>query len=91
MTHENDLSPLAVLLQAMWAKWDTGDQDAAVKIARSAAPYVHAKRRDVAISALVDVDLHRLSDAEINDRLAEARKRVVCQGDPAVQPSRVVD
>lgn len=38
------LLPLDVLLQTMRRKWDEGDYDGAVSLARIAAPYLHPKQ-----------------------------------------------
>lgn len=91
MTVSNELSPLDVLLHAMQSKWQAGDHDGAVAIARAAAPYVHARRRDGAALVNAESDLHRIGDAELADQLAEARRRVFDQATPEEQSARVGD
>ncbi len=91
MTVSNELSPLDVLLHAMQSKWQAGDHDGAVAIARAAAPYVHARRRDGASSLNAESDLHRIGDAELTDQLAEARRRVFDQATDEEQSARLGD
>lgn len=57
------LLPLDVLLEAMRRKWDEGDYDAAARLARDAAPYLHARARGAPSSGL-----RAMSDDEL-DRL----------------------
>ena len=38
------LLPLDVLLRTMRRKWDEGDHDGAVTLARIAAPYLHSRQ-----------------------------------------------
>ena len=58
------LLPLDVLLRTMRRKWDDGDYDGAVLLARIAAPYLHPRQtsRTVRgeISALDDEELDAL-------------------------------
>jgi hypothetical protein len=91
MTQRDELSPLSVLLQAMRNKWDQGDADGAVAIARTAAPYVHARYGNVTGSTHSEPELNRLSDAELAERLAEARRRVFNQESNPDQPARLGD
>ena len=91
MTVSNELSPLDVLLHAMQSKWQAGDHDGAVAIARAAAPYVHARRRDGASLLNAESDLHRIGDAELTDQLAEARRRVFDQATHEEQSARMGD
>ena len=69
-TADHAPSPLAILLAVMRAKWQEGDLDGAVAIARIAAPYVHARRSSIADS-LAAGDPARLSD----DELERAQRR----------------
>lgn len=40
---DTSLSPLDVILEAMRLKWQKGEHDAAVSLAKTAVPYVHRK------------------------------------------------
>jgi hypothetical protein len=56
-------TPLEVLLRAMRLRWQGGQVDEAVALAKAAAPYVHAKPlggRAAAMSALGDDKLDEL-------------------------------
>lgn len=61
------LLPLDVLLEAMRRKWADGDYDGATKLARDAAPYLHARATGARSS-----DLRAMSDDEL-DRLCGDR------------------
>jgi hypothetical protein len=83
----NEPTPLDVLEHAMWSKWTSGDLDGAVAIARIAAPYRHPKCPSAASARRVETDLQLLDDEELLERLAEARRRVIDQKEPAEQPA----
>ena len=55
------LLPLDVLLEIMRRKWAEGDYDAAAKLARDAAPYLHARASGARSS-----DLRAMSDDELD-------------------------
>ena len=78
----NRPTPLDVLEHAMWDKWEKGEMDAAVKIARIAVPYRHARLQAIAQPRRARTDLQLLDDDELLERLAEARRRVIDQADP---------
>jgi hypothetical protein len=63
------LPPLQILLAVMQQKWEAGDLDAAAKLARVAAPYLHG--RCATVRDIASTDLQHLSDAEL-DRLIRA-------------------
>ena len=56
-----DISPLAIILEAMRERYKTKDYDAAIALARIAAPYLHPRvtpRTQAAdLAALPDADL----------------------------------
>ena len=84
-TPQDPLTPLAILLQAMRDKWEAGDHEGAVAIAKVAAPYMHSRQR-AAPTANSSLEVHRLSDAELSLRLAEARSRDCATPDDPRQP-----
>jgi hypothetical protein len=78
MTRQPDgPSPLDMLEQAMWKKWSSGDLDGAVAIAKLAMPYRHPKHPSSTARRQVETDLQLVDDAELLERLVEARKRVL--------------
>ena len=91
MHDEEEWSPLAVLLRAMRAKWEQADIDGAVAIARVAAPFVHAQQRPGLARTGNDPELRLVSDAELSDRLAKARRRAKGQAQPADKSPRLGD
>lgn len=56
------LLPLDVLLRTMRRKWDDGDHEGAVSLARIAAPYLHARQA----SQPTYLDLRSLSDDQLS-------------------------
>lgn len=87
MTNRSDEpTPLDVLERAMWRKWASGDTDGAVAIARIAVPYRHPKCPSASPKRRIDADLQIVDDEELLERLAEARRRVIDQTEPAQQP-----
>lgn len=62
------LLPLDVLLQTMRRKWENGDYDGAVSLARIAAPYLHPKQT----SPPHNMELRLLSDDELSAVCADA-------------------
>lgn len=67
-------TPLALMLSVMRSKWDTGDVDDAVALAKAIAPYLHPK----APAAKADEALADMRD----DRLDE-----LCEGASAGSPA----
>ena len=57
-------TPLAILLAEMHRKWDDGDKEGAVALARLAAPYLHPRvpptKPAAELSKLTDADLDQL-------------------------------
>ena len=41
------ITPLQVMMQTMWKKWDAGDEDGACAIAEKAAAYMHPKLQSI--------------------------------------------
>ena len=91
MLDDDEWTPLSVLLRAMRAKWEQADIDGAVAIARIAAPFVHAQHRTSGSRASSDTELRIVSDAELSERLAKARKRAKGSSQPANEPARLGD
>jgi len=87
----NEPTPLDVLEHAMWSKWTKGDLDGAVAIAKIAMPYRHPKCPGATPSRRVEADLQIVDDAELLERLAEARRRVIDQAEPPEQPAGLGD
>ncbi len=71
----------------MWDKWADKDIDGAVKIASIVAPYRHPKCQAVADRRRSTNDLQLVDDAELIERLVEARRRVIDQADPSSKPT----
>lgn len=57
-----ELTPLHILLSVMRQKWRDGDLDGAVALAKTAAPYLHAKMPASRAAA----DLAGVSDDELD-------------------------
>ena len=57
-----ELSPLSVLLTVMRDRWEAGDRDGAVALARLAAPYMHGR----AATALPAGELAGVPDEELD-------------------------
>ena len=62
-------SPLQVLLQAMYRKWNEGDLDGAASLARVAAPYLHARL----LATRPVADLRMMTDAELDGLCHDGR------------------
>jgi hypothetical protein len=79
MTSNDKPTPLAILLAAMHASWQAGDRDAAVALARVAAPYIHpripAARPMQDLRNLSDADLDTLCSAERADASARGTRQ----------------
>ena len=86
MTQQSPLTPLAILLQVMRDKWDAGDHEGAVAIAKVAAPYMHSRQRPASAANPTSLEVDRLSDAELSLQLAEARRRERPTSDDPQQP-----
>ena len=56
------LLPLDVLLRTMRRKWNSGDHDGAVSLARIAAPYLHARQTSRGVAP----GLQSMSDKELD-------------------------
>src|SRR3954468_16544530 len=69
MKQPDDPTPLSILVEMMREKWAAGDREGALGLARFSAPYLHRRnpiRQGAATSDPVP-QLHRLSDAELED------------------------
>ena len=56
-------TPLEILLVVMNRRWTAGDEDAAVQLAKAAAPYVHPRaqaRAATDIAGMDDDELHAM-------------------------------
>ena len=67
-------TPLDILLSTMRRKWSEGDCDGAAAIAKIIAPYVHPRKSPIATPAPPLIELHRLTDEELGNRLATAHR-----------------
>ena len=69
------LLPLDVLLRTMQRKWDDGDHDGAVSLARIAAPYLHPRQTSRIsrgeISMMDDEELDALCDGSDKPRVPD--------------------
>jgi hypothetical protein len=63
--HVCAMSPLSVMVTAMYLAVDDNNWKAAATYAEKAAPYVHAKLSSVDVNATVRKSLHDLSDEEL--------------------------
>jgi hypothetical protein len=71
----DEMTPLAVLLQAMRLKWLAGDHDAAAALARIAAPFVHARPGRAGATVASERELQALTDAQLETLLDTARTK----------------
>ena len=65
------VSPLAVLLAAMRARWQSGDLDGAAGLARAAAPYLHPRRAAVPYWPGKSAEPDQMIDAELEQLLRQ--------------------
>ena len=63
--HICEMSPLSVMVTAMYLAVNENNWKAAATYAEKAAPYVHAKLSSVDVHATVRKNLHDLSDEEL--------------------------
>jgi hypothetical protein len=82
----DSITPLAILLDVMRGLWRDGDRDGAVKLARIAAPYLHARRGVSRDGAAPEPDPRTLSDADLARALAESRDGDHAPSSTAVEP-----
>jgi hypothetical protein len=82
-------TPLSVLLQSMREKWAAGDKKGATSLARFVAPYMHPRHdasRRTTDTGKSSLELHRLSDAELETRIRDLRAAQAA-GTGASQPA----
>lgn len=66
------LTPLHVLLTAMTRRWDAGDEDGAIALAKAAAPYVHPRAQARATPDVQDMDDDELASLAGTSAAGEA-------------------
>ena len=64
-------TPLEVLLSVMNRRWAAGDEDAAVQLAKAAAPYVHPRAQARAATDLAGMDDDELQAMDGRDAPAD--------------------
>ena len=64
-------TPLEVLLGVMNRRWAAGDEDAAVALAKAAAPYVHPRAQARAITDIAGMDDDELRAMDSRDGVAD--------------------
>ena len=64
-------TPLEVLLSVMNRRWAAGDEDAAVQLAKAAAPYVHPRAQARAATDIAGMDDDELRATDGRDGSAD--------------------
>lgn len=83
------VSPLAVLLAAMRARWQSGDLDGAAALARAAAPYLHPRRTAVPSWPGMSAEPDQMIDAELEQLLRQFDAGEAASDTSAQQPDGI--